>query len=135
MTQGSEDKPGFWARCKVAILKPDPTSLIGMSMRDTTKDEWTSLLSSNFDSANRLSDFIGMFIRIGFLYLVWLYFESEAKKAEYLVLGWSLGICAVFAYGLYLWFNFYVIRVVATYLASDSQHWKSRPFKIAFLVF
>ena len=121
---------GGWRRLKNLIEDRHERSLMGLSMRESSKEEWEELYNQEFDKAKRLSDFIGMIVRLGFVFFTFLFFSGLAQKEHSWFISYMFGMCAVFSLGLYLAMFFRITILVDIYFLSDTRHQKNRFLKI-----
>lgn len=101
------------------------TTLIYKAIAGSTEEDWIAEQKIAFDSAKLLSDFAGMLVRLGFLWLAFEFFSFEAQKLDLWPQGWVLGVCASFTFGLYFVLVLKVAKVVSIFWLADSAHWKS----------
>ena len=87
-----------------------------------------------FDSAKRVSDFVGMIVRLAFLQFVFLFFLNEAPKAGG-VFGFALGLCAVSSLGLSIYLARGIMRIVFLWELRDARRAEPAWAKAMFFVF
>lgn len=77
-----------------------------------SSDEAFKLRSDRvFDQAKKLSDFVGMIVRLAFLQLAYRYFLIISPKTEG-IYGYIFGFCAVSAFGLTIMLGIRIIQVI-----------------------
>lgn len=129
-----QKKPTLWNRFKAIIIDHHNHTLLGVSLRDSTQQEWEDIHKIAFERAKKLSDFIGMLTRLGFVFLAYRIFGETSLKADFWPTNMALGICATFTLALYLVMIFRVNVLVSMYFLSDTAHWKSRTHKIVITI-
>jgi hypothetical protein len=92
-------------------------ALAGGVMR-MNEEEYKAALNATFDSAKRLSDFIGMFVRLAFSTFGMIYFLRKTRELEGFH-DFVFGLCFVFAAGLTIVLGARVLRLVMLYEARD----------------
>lgn len=83
------------------------------------KDHWKRF-NATFDSAKRLSDFIGMIIRLSFAQFAAVYFIKKAPEAEGL-LSITFAAAGVMATGIWVRLAMYVARIIMLYETRDAH--------------
>jgi len=94
-----------------------------------TPEEHQEAFNQTFDSAKRLSDFIGMIVRLSFLTFALFFFLRRVGETDG-IQSMAHSVCLVFAFGLNIAFLQKVFRVILLYEARDipripagSQRW------------
>jgi hypothetical protein len=102
--------------------------MIGLAFQDTTKEDWNNELNARFDDAKKLSDFIGMIIRIGFCYL-WFDLLLMAAFAHMGIKSSAFFICALLVLCLFLAMAWKLFAIISVYLLRHTASSKSKIFK------
>ena len=101
-------------------------TLIYLAVTGSTSEDWSAQQKIAFDEAKQLSDFAGMLVRLGFLWLAFKFFSFESEKLDLWPQGWILGVCAAFTFGLYFVLVLKIAKVISIYWLSGSANAKSR---------
>jgi hypothetical protein len=111
-----------------------PQTLLGFAMSNTTSEQWREMHDSSFNKAKRLSDFIAIIMRAGFVFLAANYFGRSMSKANAWWEEQALFFCWAASLGLYLALVIQTFSVISTFFLSDTAHWKSKWHKLAILI-
>jgi hypothetical protein len=81
-------------------------------------EELDTELNKAFDRAKRVSDYVGMIVRLAFCAYATQFFWSQAKTTAG-IQSWALGVSGVTAFCLQIWFGAQIILLITLHSLSD----------------
>lgn len=87
-----------------------------------SKAELSNEFEKTFDRSKRLSDFIGMIIRYGFLIAAQSFFWPYFVKNEFDYYQWAYGFCFLITAIMSVVMFANVVRIITLYLAAEDAH-------------
>lgn len=113
-----------WVKFKSKLSVVYNQSTLALALRDSSAEDWKLSKQNAFDKTKKVSDFIGILTRAGFVWLCVLYFSSASEHASSWLESKSFGLCAVLSLGLYVFLLFEIQRIIFLFWISDSTKWR-----------
>jgi hypothetical protein len=107
-----------WLKSTFSVLK----ILFAMpqtNLKPEMQQHWLQEQKKYFDQAKLLSDFVGILMRLGFIWLALLFFVKQTEISTFWLEKYVMSSCIGMAFGLYFLLFFKTVRLVDAYWLAD----------------
>lgn len=118
-------------RTRAKGLWPISSILHELSVSPSDNDERAERI---YNEGKKLSDFVGMIVRLAFTLFAFQYFSAKAAEVDGLI-AFVYGLCTVSAFGLTAALAGKIFRIIYFWEVRDVVNAPSRYMKLLFLIF
>ena len=121
-------------KIKRAFSEHHKSTIIGLALGESSPADWDGLLKAALDKAKMLSDFVGVIMRAGFVFLFFQFFSHMAKTADSQISKGALEINSWLCLVLYFIMLFRLNDIIIAYFLKDTSYHSRRLYKITLTI-